>query len=361
MDSPAPMSSVVDFVDELRNAQFIVMDAFRRSRGDALEALGFGPRECDHRIVASGPHWRLRAYSEADERPPLLLVPAPIKRPYIWDLTPSTSAVRHCLDQGSRVYLLEWTPPTDRDRSAGLEDYAYRAVSDCVAAIENAAPGAKPSLIGHSLGGTLAAIFCALDGQSVRRLVLLGSPLCFAPRSSRFRDALVSLLPATISTADIVPGSLLSHSSALASPETFVWERLRDAVLCVGGPPALAVGARVERWALDEVPLPGRLVAEIAQLLYREDRFYRGSLSLCGRRIGPSDLMLPTLAVVDTADEIAPLDSVKPFLDATPARTDVIEYPGETGVALQHLALLAGPRAHAEVWPRIFAWLQARD
>lgn len=137
--------------------------------------------------------------------------------------------------------------------------------------------------------------------------------------------------------------------------------RLRGAALQAGATPVPPIRARIDRWALDEVPLPGRLTAEIAQLLYREDRFHRGSLTVGGRPLGPSELKRPTLAVVDSADEIAPLASVKPFLDAMTIGTALIEYPGETGVGLQHLALLAGPRAHAEVWPKIFSWLRSID
>src|SRR5262245_51173843 len=55
----------------------------------------------------------------------------------------------------------------------------------------------------------------------------------------------------------------------------------------------------LERWALDEAPLPGRLVHQILEWLYRENQFCRGALTVLGRRIGPSDLDLPTLAVVN--------------------------------------------------------------
>ena len=41
------------------------------------------------------------------------------------------------------------------------------------------------------------------------------------------------------------------------------------------------------------------------------------------------------------------------------ATTDVriIEYPGETGVCLQHLGFLIGRKAHAELWPEIMSWI----
>jgi ABC-type uncharacterized transport system ATPase subunit len=47
---------------------------------------------------------------------------------------------------------------------------------------------------------------------------------------------------------------------------------------------------------------------------------------------------IPILAIVNSADEVAPLASVAPFLDKMLAKdTRVIEYPGEIGVGLQHL------------------------
>ena len=39
--------------------------------------------------------------------------------------------------------------------------------------------------------------------------------------------------------------------------------------------PSHGCHARIERWALDEVALPGKLVSDIVEQLYREDRFWR--------------------------------------------------------------------------------------
>jgi len=130
--------------------------------------------------------------------------------------------------------------------------------------------------------------------------------------------------------------------------------------MSIGDLQALDVHARVERWALDEAPLPGRLVHQIAEWLYRENRFCRGALSVLGRTIGPSCLDIPMLAVVNTADEVAPLASIEPFLDALPAKdVTLTKYPGEIGVALQHLGILVGREAYARIWPNIIAWLAA--
>jgi polyhydroxyalkanoate synthase len=106
--------------------------------------------------------------------------------------------------------------------------------------------------------------------------------------------------------------------------------------------------------------LPGRLVQEIVDWLYREDRFCRGTLAVCGREVGPSGLRLATLMVVNTADEIAPPASVSRFAQAMPAgAARVLAYPGETGVGLQHLAILVGRQAYARIWPQVICWIKA--
>jgi polyhydroxyalkanoate synthase subunit PhaC len=343
-------------LNALRRAQFDINDILRRAQGDVVGAFGLDPQESPHQIITSGAHWCLRDYGGNDRSRSLLIIAAPIKRPYIWDLTPSISAIRFCLHRGLSIQLLEWMPASPHAGNNGLDEYVL-AISEAVAT--TAAQGAKPFLIGHSLGGTLAAIYGAFLPESIRGLVLLGAPLCFEPSANQFRDALVTLVPREISDTDPFPGSLLSHSSALASPRTFIWSRLIDAAMNIADPLAMEIHARVERWALDEVPLPGKLVHQIIDWLYRENRFCRGSLKICEKVIGPSSLSVPTLVVVNTTDEIAPLNSIKPFADAMPKNVRVNEYPGELGVCLQHLGILVGRHAQAHVWPEIVSWLKS--
>jgi polyhydroxyalkanoate synthase len=348
-----------DAMNAWQRAHFGWADVLRRAQGDAFGAWGLGPDECPYRVVAAGSHWRLRDYGGQDSSACFLIVAAPIKRPYIWDLAPSVSTIRFCLRSDLHVFLLEWLPALPQLANKGLDEYG-QAIAECIAEISGKARGTKPFLAGHSLGGTLAAIFAASAPQSIRGLVLLGAPLCFEPQTSQFRDALVSLAPAAMSETETFPGSLISHMSAMASPATFIWSRLIDAALCIADQQALDVHARVERWALDEVPLPGKLVHHIIDWLYRENRFCRGVLQAGATLIGPACLSAPTLAVINAADDVAPVASVKPFIDAMPAGcARLIAYPGEVGVCLQHLAVLVGRQAHARVWPQVISWLNA--
>ena len=341
-------------------AQFDVSDVIRRAQGDLVGAFGLDPSECPYRIITSHSYWHLRDYGGEDQSPSLLIIAAPIKKPYIWDLTPSTSPIRFCLRQGLHVQLLEWVSASSHAGNYGIDDYVL-AISEAVATSTAIAKGAKPFMIGHSLGGTLAAIYGAFQSESIKGLVLLGAPLCFEPSKSQFRDALISLVPQKISEDEPFPGSLLSHASALASPSTFIWSRLMDAALSVGDPLAMEIHARVERWALDEVPLPGKLVHQIIDWLYRENRFCRGKLEIHEKFVGPHGLSTPTLMVTNTADQIASLASLVPFTEKMTTKTQIIQYPGEVGVCLQHLGILVGCEAQATIWPDILSWIKCQN
>lgn len=124
----------------------------------------------------------------------------------------------------------------------------------------------------------------------------------------------------------------------------------------------MQIHARIERWALDVVALPGKLVHQIVEWLYRENRLCRGTLMVRNTEIEPVRLSAPVLAIVNAADEVAPLVSIKPFADAVPSKgMRIIEYPGEAGVCLQHLGILVGREARTKVWPHIISWLDSQD
>ena len=148
-------------------AQFDVSDVIRRAQGDLVGAFGLDPSECPYRIITSHSYWHLRDYGGEDQSPSLLIIAAPIKKPYIWDLTPSTSSIRFCLRQGLHVQLLEWLSASSHAGNYGIDDYVL-AISEAVATSTATAKGAKPHMIGHSLGGTLAAIYGAFQPESIK-------------------------------------------------------------------------------------------------------------------------------------------------------------------------------------------------
>ena len=71
--------------------------------------------------MSSGPATRRRSTAIGRSAPrahatPVLLVYALINRPYILDLRPGNSFVRHLLERGYDVFLIDWGRPGWEDR-----------------------------------------------------------------------------------------------------------------------------------------------------------------------------------------------------------------------------------------------------
>lgn len=340
---------------------FEQMDRIRRQRGVALDFAGFGPRETAYRNIYSEAGIRLRRYGDAShDGPVLLIVPAPIKRAYIWDLMPEISVVRHCLNQGMRVYLAEWTPAGDAERGFGLADYGDRLLKACVDAIELDCGEAQVILAAHSLGGVLSTIFSCMHPRHVRAMLLLEAPLHFGADAGDFAPLLAATPDAlpTDGAFGNVPGSFLNAISVAASPHAFQWERYLDWSLSMASPDAMSTHMRVERWMHDEFSLPGKLFAEIVELLYRNDQLMNGSLCMGNRKIGPRDVKAPLLNVIDPRSTVIPPQSILPFHEAAASRSkQLLQYEGDIGVGIQHVGVLVGSNAHAVLWPAAFDWL----
>ncbi|HYD97126.1 MAG TPA: alpha/beta fold hydrolase [Noviherbaspirillum sp.] len=340
---------------------FESLDRARRRRGNALDHLGYGPIESEYRTALVVPGMRLRFYGGDPHGGPIaLIVPAPIKRHYIWDLAPECSVVQHLLRTGVQVYLAEWTEPADSRN--GLEHYSHTLLDHCVKAIRTTHREGQLFLLSHSLGGVFATIYAALYPDEVAGLVLLETPLHFDEASGSFGPLVASSPPADKLTEgfDQVPGSVLSIASTIASPATFQVERYTDFVASLCSSRTLRSHLLVERWALDEAPMAARLFEQVVEDLYRSDSLMRGTLEVSGQRLSPKSLTTPLLSVYDPHSVVIPPASVIAFHDAAASKDKrLIPNSGDTGVALAHVAALMGENAHRLLWPAIIEWMTA--
>ena len=339
------------------------LDEARRGIGRACDAIGLGPQETPYRVAANLRGARLRAYSGTGNAsgPVLLIIPAPYKQPYIWDLSPDLSVVRRCVGKGLRVYLLEWLAPAKGEDSFGLAEYAFHLPAAALQVIEAQTGVSAPVLAGHSLGGTFAAIFAALDPDRVGGLILVDAPLAFGEHGGPITRA-IKMLPHAHHIRNAigspVPGSIISLLAVATAPEVFQFQRLADLGASLAHPETYALHLRMERWACDELPMAGQLFEETLEQLFREDRFLNGTLEVAGRRAGPKRLRAPIAAVLNPHSRIVPSASMLKLLEAVPdLPVEVLAYQQDRGAMLQHLGPLVAPGAHRLLWPRLLDWI----
>lgn len=339
---------------------FETMDKTRRRRGAAMDKAGLGPALTPSSVILERPGMRLLKYDPLGRlsdgsAPVALIIPAPIKRHYIWDLLPKRSAVQRLLQHGMAVYLVEWTDPEGEAAQLSLDDYGHKLIDACVDAI-----GSDVFLFSHSLGGVFATIYAALKPSRVRGLTAIESPLHFGPSAGSFVPMLAFGPTAKDITRnfDAVPGSVLNVASVSASPTSFGMERVADFIHSMKSPDDMLGHLLVERWTLDEAPMSPRLFEQVVEWLYREDRFMHGKLEIDGRVIGPQDIVVPFLAVLDPRSLIIPPESMIAFQDATRSSEACrLEYHGDTGIGLAHVGALVGRNAHQSLWPAILEWI----
>jgi polyhydroxyalkanoate synthase len=341
---------------------FFGIDSARRIHAGWLRALGYGAEPTPSWVAAELPGMRLLAYhDDATEGPAILLVPAPIKRAYIFDLIERASVVRRWREAGRPVFLLEWTDPGGPSSQYSLADYADRLLSIARDTAALTLGHDRVVLIGHSLGGTLAALQAARRPEGVAGLVLLESPLVFDPDVDAFAPWLRTPPAARrlLAGAGTVAGSELTLAAVMAAPDAFLWHRWGDALASMSDLHRQDLHWRVLRWALDEIALPAPLLSDVLKLLYRENRFRHGTLELSGTAIGLSDIVAPILAVVESDSRVAPPEEVVPALTLTSSpRRDAITYESDAGVALAHVGVLVGVEAHRRLWPQIMGWIE---
>jgi polyhydroxyalkanoate synthase len=290
---------------------------------------------------------------------PILVVYALINRPYILDLQPDRSVIRHLLDDGFDVYLIRWGDPSILDRSLGLNDYVDRYIDNCVDVVRERSGVDAISVLGYCMGGTMSAMYATLHPEKVRNLAMMAAGLCFEDtggvlelwgEGDHFDPERVT------ETFGNVPADFLATGFAMLDPvQNYVtkyarlYDNLEDEAFVENF-------ARMERWLNQGVDVAGATYVEFLEKTYQENRLMENEVYLDGKHVDVANLEMPILQIVAEYDHLMPPPSSLPFNDVVPSDdVSVVESP--TG----HIGMSVSTKAHERVWPEVSEWFAARS
>jgi polyhydroxyalkanoate synthase len=290
---------------------------------------------------------------------PILIVYALINKPYILDLQPDRSVVRRLLEAGHDVYLIDWNEPSRLDQHLGLHDYVNRYIDNCVDAVAERSDQESINLLGYCMGGTMSAMYAALNPEKINALGLMAAGLCFDRTggvleqwgSDEHYDP-----QDVVDTFGNVPAEYLDTGFALMDPvDNYVskyitlYENL-DSDAFVGN------FSRMERWLDEGIDLAGQAYVEFLEKIYQNNELYRNELELNGERVDVGDIDMPVLQIIGEYDHLIPPAASKPFNEVV-GSDDVttIEYP--TG----HIGMSVSSSTHEDVWPEVCEWFWAQS
>ncbi len=329
-------------------------------RTETLENVEVGqtPRE----VVYEENKLKLLHYepkTEDQHNTPILIVYALINKPYILDLQPDRSVVQTLLEAGFDVYMIDWGEPSKLDRSLTLDDYVNRYIDNCVDEVCERSDVDAINILGYCMGGTMSVMYSALHPKKVENLALMASGLCFTGDGGVLElwGADEYYDPSRVTeTFDNVPAEFLDIGFALMDPvanNVTKYVRFYDNMDDDG---FVENFARMERWLGEGIDVAGNAYEQFIEDIYQDNQLIENELHLNGTHVDITNLEMPVLQIVAEYDHLIPPEASKPFNEAIPSEdTEIMEF------ATGHIGMSVSSRSHAELWPDVCEWLEARS
>jgi polyhydroxyalkanoate synthase len=244
---------------------------------------------------------------------PILIVPAPIMKYYILDLSPANSMVGYLVEQGHTVFMISWKNPGPEDRDLSMDDYRRLGVRAALRVVEATVPGVQPHAVGYCLGGilvTTAAAAMARDGEDrIRTLTLLAAELDFTEPGELIPfidESQVAYLEDIMWDQGYLDGKQFAGAFHLLRSNDLIWSKMMREYL---------LGERqgmtdLMAWNADVTRVPYAMHSEVLRSLFLNNDLAAGHYKVDGRPVVIGDIRAPIFAVATTEDHVAPWKSV---------------------------------------------------
>ena len=299
-------------IDQLTGRPLAMPEADTQYRAGHELALSAGE------VVLRQPSFELIHYTPATEQQyskPLLIIPPPINRYYLLDLTPTNSLVQHALQQGIAVYLISWRNPNPSHCNWGLSHYV-RACRAALTQVLALSASTQASLLGVCSGGILASLLAGWLQARSRADCLNALSLLITPLDARLQTDLQRLagnatqqrLRRQVWRQGYLDERSLGSLFTWMKPEQLLWQPAVQRYALGEDLPS----SPMHTWSHDNTRLPAQLVEDLLDLLIRDPLGQPGALQLDGERIDLNQVSLPSWHLAAERDHIVPWRNALP-------------------------------------------------
>jgi polyhydroxyalkanoate synthase len=306
-------------------------------------------------LIDKGPNrsvYRFAAHDRDTGGEPVLLVP-PLAAPALcFDLRRGCSLAEHLVDQGRRLYLVDYGTVSFGDRSLGLEHWIDEVLPRTVQAVSRDAGGKPVHVVAWCLGGILSLLTHAdRPDLPIASIATVAAPIDMSA---------IPLIAPIKPLADLTNGWILTpvYRALGGAPRALVKRVFQLSAIdkVVTKPYAIATHLAdrdflaqieaVDRFTDNMAAYPGRTFGQMYHRFFRSNDLSNGEVDFGGRRISLSEVKAPVLVVAGTGDGIAPQRAVRRLVDVLENAEEVRFETAPGG----HLGVLAGRRSRTTTW-----------
>jgi polyhydroxyalkanoate synthase len=248
------------------------------------------------------------ATDKVHERP-LMVIPAPINKFYIFDLLPEKSFFKFCVEQGMQLFAISWRNPSTEQSDWGLDDY-INALKEAQLAIHKITGCEELNLYAPCSGGIIASILLAhlkaLDDTSIQSLTL---PVCVLTQAEEDSDLTLFVDDSSIEKsrkkskkAGVLRGRELAKVFNWMRPNDLIWNYVVNNYLMGNKPPAFDI----LYWNRDTTNLPAQLHHDFLDIMLGGALARAGEATICSTPIDLSAVEADKYIVAGTTDHITP-------------------------------------------------------
>lgn len=319
--------------------------------------VGQTPHQVIHR-EGSARLLHFRAPRKTHARP-ILMVPSMINRWYVLDLMPGRSLVEYLTEEGFDVSVIDWGAPRPEDRYLRLDEVAGAMIGRALARSAAASGADRAHLLGYCMGGTLGAMHAAAHPSAMASLTTLAAPVRAAGILADWTRSPAFDAKALVDAFGNIPWPLLQASFLMLRPTltpSKVWFLFDRALRGPWTDDFVEGFLAKERWANDNVAMPGEVFRAWVEDIYRDDALARGAMSMDGEPLRLEAITTPLHALTFEDDYIVPMASAEPLV-AMAGSPDKLH----THLPGGHVGAVVSRGARQHLWPLLARFWAERD